>query len=179
MRILAQRPFQIAFHEAPLGPVHGGTAHRHRARNLFVVNPVSPEASKSWFLRKICPSSTGSKSTSHNHCAEVLVAPPRRPSCGRSRVHDASRIAYGGPWCVFSLEGYAPLAICCISATDWFSVSPSDGLRRHRGLLCHARHAGATMPAFGESCRRRGHALVSLIDPEQTPIVHRSSSVDL
>src|SRR5271156_3160028 len=40
----------------------------------FGVNPVSPEASKSWFLRKICPSSTGSKSTSHNHCAEVLVA---------------------------------------------------------------------------------------------------------
>jgi hypothetical protein len=39
----------------------------------FGVNPVSPEASKSWFLRKICPSSTGSKSTSHNHCAEVLV----------------------------------------------------------------------------------------------------------
>src|ERR1700689_967559 len=35
-RILAQRPFQIPFHEAPLGPVHGGTAHRHRARNLFV-----------------------------------------------------------------------------------------------------------------------------------------------
>src|SRR5450755_2467322 len=39
----------------------------------FGVNPVSPEASKSWFLRKICPSSTGSKSTSHNHCAEVLA----------------------------------------------------------------------------------------------------------
>src|SRR6202158_1820585 len=35
-RILAQRPFQIAFHEAPLGPVHGGTAHRHCARNLFI-----------------------------------------------------------------------------------------------------------------------------------------------
>src|ERR1700730_17846171 len=39
----------------------------------FGVNPVSPEASKSWLLRKTCPSSTGSKSTSHNHCAEVLV----------------------------------------------------------------------------------------------------------
>src|ERR1700693_3603633 len=39
----------------------------------FGVNPVSPEASKSWFLRKICTSSTGSKSTSHNHCAEVLA----------------------------------------------------------------------------------------------------------
>jgi hypothetical protein len=36
-RILAQRPFQIAFHEAPLGPVHGGAAHRHRAGNLFIV----------------------------------------------------------------------------------------------------------------------------------------------
>src|ERR1700694_1882968 len=36
VRLLAQRPFQIAFHEAPLGPVHGGTAHRHRARNLFI-----------------------------------------------------------------------------------------------------------------------------------------------
>src|SRR5450755_936789 len=35
-RILAQRPFQIAFHKAPLGPVHGGTAHRHRAGNLFI-----------------------------------------------------------------------------------------------------------------------------------------------
>src|SRR5438552_14123834 len=35
-RILAQRPFQIAFHEAPLGPVHGGAAHRHRAGNLFI-----------------------------------------------------------------------------------------------------------------------------------------------
>jgi hypothetical protein len=34
--MLAQRPFQIAFHKAPLGPVHGGTAHRHRARNLFI-----------------------------------------------------------------------------------------------------------------------------------------------
>src|SRR5580704_4300929 len=40
----------------------------------FGVNPVSPEASKSWLLRKICPSWTGSKSTSHNHCDEVLVA---------------------------------------------------------------------------------------------------------
>src|SRR5580692_10754052 len=46
----------------------------------FGVNPVSPEASKSWLLRKICPSSTGSKSTSHNHCAEVL-APGRRRRC--------------------------------------------------------------------------------------------------
>src|ERR1700694_417038 len=36
VRLLAQRPFQIAFHETPLGPVHGGTAHRHRARNLFI-----------------------------------------------------------------------------------------------------------------------------------------------
>jgi transposase len=35
-RILAQCPFQVAFHKAPLGPVHGGTAHRHRARNLFI-----------------------------------------------------------------------------------------------------------------------------------------------
>jgi len=37
---------------------------RSRSRNemaSFGVNPVSPEASKSWFLRKICPSSTGSK----------------------------------------------------------------------------------------------------------------------
>jgi hypothetical protein len=41
----------------------------------FGVNPVSPGASKSWFLWKICPSSTGSKSTSHNHCAEVLAKP--------------------------------------------------------------------------------------------------------
>jgi hypothetical protein len=32
-RILAQ---QIAFHEAPLGPVHGGTAHRRRAGNLVI-----------------------------------------------------------------------------------------------------------------------------------------------
>ncbi len=35
-RLLAQRPFQIAFHEAPLGPVHGGAAHRHGAGNLLV-----------------------------------------------------------------------------------------------------------------------------------------------
>jgi hypothetical protein len=35
-RLLAQRPLQIAFHQAPLGPVHGGTAHRHRARDLFI-----------------------------------------------------------------------------------------------------------------------------------------------
>ena len=34
--LLAQRPFQIAFHEAPLGPVHGGAAHRHRAGNFLV-----------------------------------------------------------------------------------------------------------------------------------------------
>jgi hypothetical protein len=36
MRILAQRPFQIAFHEAPLGPVHGGAAHRRGAGNFLV-----------------------------------------------------------------------------------------------------------------------------------------------
>src|SRR6202049_94052 len=35
-RILTQRPFQIAFHEAPLGPIHGGTAHGHRARNFVI-----------------------------------------------------------------------------------------------------------------------------------------------
>ena len=35
-RILAQRPLQIAFHEAPLGPRHGGTAYRYRADNLFI-----------------------------------------------------------------------------------------------------------------------------------------------
>src|ERR1700730_15901364 len=35
-RFLAQRPFQIAFHEAPLGPVYRRAAYRHRARNLFV-----------------------------------------------------------------------------------------------------------------------------------------------
>ena len=35
-RVLAQRPFQIAFHEAPLGAVHGGAAHRHGAGNLLV-----------------------------------------------------------------------------------------------------------------------------------------------
>ena len=35
-RLLAQRPLQIAFYEAPLGPVHGGTAHRYRARNFFI-----------------------------------------------------------------------------------------------------------------------------------------------
>src|SRR5580700_1002875 len=40
----------------------------------FGVNPVSPEASKSWLLRKTCPSWAGSKSTSHNHCDEVLGA---------------------------------------------------------------------------------------------------------
>src|SRR3984893_9125033 len=34
--VLAQRPFQIAFHEAPLGAVHGGAAHRHGAGNLLV-----------------------------------------------------------------------------------------------------------------------------------------------
>jgi hypothetical protein len=35
---------------------------------------------------------------------------------------------------------------------------------------------GTAMPAFGESCRRRGHALVSLTDPELTQTVHRSTS---
>jgi len=35
-RLLAQRPFQIAFHEAPLGPINRGTAHCQSARNLFV-----------------------------------------------------------------------------------------------------------------------------------------------
>src|SRR5580692_9025150 len=63
----------------------------------FGVNPVSPEASKSWLLRKTCPSWTGSKSTSHNHCDEVLVqrirssnhiglvlrSPPTGPAFGR------------------------------------------------------------------------------------------------
>jgi Predicted Permease Membrane Region len=33
---LAERPLQIAFHEAPLGPVHGGTADCHGAGNLLV-----------------------------------------------------------------------------------------------------------------------------------------------
>src|SRR6202045_3746331 len=35
-RLFAQRPLQIAFHEAPLGPIHGGTAHRHRAGNFVI-----------------------------------------------------------------------------------------------------------------------------------------------
>jgi hypothetical protein len=35
-RLFAQRPFQIAFHEAPLGPVHRGAAYRHGAGNLFI-----------------------------------------------------------------------------------------------------------------------------------------------
>ena len=39
---------------------------------LFAVNQALPGASKSWFLRKTCRSWIGSKSTSHNHCAEVL-----------------------------------------------------------------------------------------------------------
>ena len=117
-RILAQCPFQIAFHEAALGPVHGGTAHRHRTRNLFMLWPASA-ASKIWarlslraarlpllggpdeltneskirhrsqpqrssFHRKARPIPgfhlhllahvpIGSKSTSHNHCDEVLA----------------------------------------------------------------------------------------------------------
>src|SRR4029077_18318664 len=37
------------------------------------VNPASPEVSRSSLRRKTCPSWIGSKSTSHNHCAEVLV----------------------------------------------------------------------------------------------------------
>jgi hypothetical protein len=35
-RLLAQRPFQIAFHEAPLGPVHGGAAHGQGAGDFLV-----------------------------------------------------------------------------------------------------------------------------------------------
>ena len=35
-RLLAQRAVQIAFHEAPLGPVYGRTAHRHGAGNLVI-----------------------------------------------------------------------------------------------------------------------------------------------
>ncbi len=35
-RVLTQRPFKIAFHEAPLGPVHGGTTYPHGAGNLFI-----------------------------------------------------------------------------------------------------------------------------------------------
>src|SRR5829696_2915318 len=35
-RLFAQRPFQIAFHETPLGPVHGGAAHRYGAGNLLI-----------------------------------------------------------------------------------------------------------------------------------------------
>ena len=35
-RLFAQRPLQIAFHEAPLGPVDGGAADRHGAGNLLV-----------------------------------------------------------------------------------------------------------------------------------------------
>ena len=41
-RVLAQRPFQIAFHEAPLGPVHGGAADRHGAGNLLVAAAGRP-----------------------------------------------------------------------------------------------------------------------------------------
>ena len=35
-RLFAQRPLQITFHEAPLGPVHRGAAYCHRAGNLFI-----------------------------------------------------------------------------------------------------------------------------------------------
>ncbi|MBA2397800.1 MAG: LLM class flavin-dependent oxidoreductase, partial [Bradyrhizobium sp.] len=38
----------------------------------FAVNPASPEASKSSWLQKACPSSIGLESTSQNHCDEVL-----------------------------------------------------------------------------------------------------------
>jgi hypothetical protein len=92
---------------------------------------------------------------------------PRRP------VSDLSRLlALGLPLVAQDLRGLKRisgltmrlLAICCISATVWFSVS-QRGLRRHRGVLGHAHMPGAA-PAFGESCRRRGHAPVSLTDPK-------------
>jgi hypothetical protein len=35
-RLFAPRPLQIAFHKAPLGPVHGGAANRHRAGDLVI-----------------------------------------------------------------------------------------------------------------------------------------------
>src|SRR5262245_28730178 len=38
-RLLAQRPFQIAFHEASLGPVHGRAAHANAPGDLLVAGP--------------------------------------------------------------------------------------------------------------------------------------------
>ena len=35
------------------------------------------------------------------------------------------------------------------------------------------------MAAFGESCRDSGHGFSSLFDPELTPTVHRSSSINI
>jgi hypothetical protein len=37
--LLAQRPFQIAFHEAALGPVHGRAAHADAHGDLLVAGP--------------------------------------------------------------------------------------------------------------------------------------------
>ncbi len=38
-RLVAQRPLQIAFHEASLGPVHGRAAHADAPRDLLVTGP--------------------------------------------------------------------------------------------------------------------------------------------
>jgi hypothetical protein len=59
-----QRHFQVT-------PTSGPSDDRPLERNgLIRRHPASPEASKSWLLRKTCLSWIGSKSASHNHCAE-------------------------------------------------------------------------------------------------------------
>jgi len=55
----------------------------------FGANPASPGASKSSWLQKTCPSLIGSKSTSHNHCDELLGR--RRESEARTARDAAAR----------------------------------------------------------------------------------------
>src|SRR5271170_8480818 len=104
----------------------------------FGVNPVSPEASKSWFLRKICPSSTGSKSTSHNHCAEVLGADQRpRVDDRQPQVKESTRqmeFHHG----LLRIAGQArrPTTGCCSCGIDLFARKMSTRWMKYGATLC-------------------------------------------
>jgi hypothetical protein len=67
-RFFAQRPLQIAFHEAPLGPVHGGAAHRHGAGNLVI---TAAGVSRQQYLRSL--ESAGGMLAAAQHRGELVA----------------------------------------------------------------------------------------------------------
>ena len=62
-----------------------------------LANPAYPEASRSSSLRRTSPSWIGSKSTRHNHCAEVLARISHAVFARSGRLGDGFE-GRGGPW---------------------------------------------------------------------------------